>query len=206
MALLVICSSIALSFLTGVYIMAICVPFIVVSIIAPFFDVPSLRKSGKVKYYSSLFLAEKPKNGSVTIHGGTLFDYYFVLEREMSGAQRTRYILHQYVSGLLALMEEYESEPQMKVRGTSYIVNKRTAEKIGFAVVYTDFLQRIILTFNYFNISVANSIAKKRLFFPRIRRTTTYEASIGDLLEKKQIILKLNDLLKEGSELGSGVL
>ena len=53
-------------------------------IIAPFFDVPSLIENGQLKYYSLFLLAEQEKDGIITIHGGTLFDYYFVFQKEMS--------------------------------------------------------------------------------------------------------------------------
>jgi hypothetical protein len=33
-------------------------------------------------YYSPLFITEKPKDGLIKIHGGTLFDYYFVIEKK----------------------------------------------------------------------------------------------------------------------------
>jgi len=85
----------------------------------------------------------------------------------------------------------------MKISGTSYIINRRTAEKIGFKIIETDFLQKIILTYNYFNILISNSIAKNKLSFPKINKTNTFEANIGQLLERKEYIEKLNNLLKK---------
>ena len=66
--------SIFISWITGVYLIGIFAFPLVISIIAPFFDIPSLKKSGKLIYHSPLFLTERKKNGVIKIHGGTLFD------------------------------------------------------------------------------------------------------------------------------------
>lgn len=120
------------------------------SIIAPFFDTPSLAKQGELIYYSPLFLTEKGKNGVITMHGGTLFDYYYVLDRTLNGTQRTKLIIKGYLDGLLNLIEEYEGKvPNLiKIKGTSYIINERTANKIGLKKVKTSLLQSFILGFN----------------------------------------------------------
>ena len=147
-------------------------------------------------YYSPLFITEKPKNGLIKIHGGTLFDYYFVIDKKMNGRQRTNFIIQQYLEGLLHLIEKYENDKKIKIRGTSYIINKRTAEKMGFEIIETDYLQKIILIYNYFNILISNSIAKNKLSFPKINRTKTFEADVSQLLERKEYIEKLNKSLK----------
>jgi len=99
---------------------------ITLSIIAPFFDTPSLAKRGELIYYSPLFLTEKEKNGVITIHGGTLFDYYYVIDRKLNGSQRTNLIIEGYLDGLLNLIEAYEGKVSnsIKIKGTSYIINE----------------------------------------------------------------------------------
>lgn len=74
--------SIIISIYSGIYLIGIFIVAITLSIIAPFFDMPTMKKSGKMIYYSSLFITEKPKNGIIKIYGGTLFDYYFVIEKK----------------------------------------------------------------------------------------------------------------------------
>ena len=194
-ALAIIGLSIMLSIYSGVYLLGVFIFIITLSIVAPFFDMPSLKKSGKVTYYSFLLIAEKPKNGTINIHGGTLFDYYFVIDRTMSGRQRTTFIMQQYIEGLLALMEENKHNEQLKIRATSYIINERTAKAIGFNVVETDVLQKVILIFNYFNIMISISIAKNRLSFPKLTQTKTFEANLSQLLEQKEFIEKINTSL-----------
>ena len=195
-ALAIIVPSIVLSIYSGFYLIGILILVITLSVIAPFFDMPSLKKSGKMIYHSPLFIAEKPKNGLIKIHGGTLFDYFFVIDKTMNGKQRTNFIIQQYLEGLLRLIEKYENNKTMKIKGTSYILNQRTAEKIGFQIVKTDILQKIILTYNYFNILISNSIAKNKLSFPKLNKTKTFEADLSQLLERKEYIEKLNNLLK----------
>jgi hypothetical protein len=194
----IIISSFIVSWITGFYLIGILIFSIVLSIIAPFFDTPSLKKSGKLLYHSPLFLSETPNNGVIIIHGGTLFDYVFVLDKKMNGTQRTKLILQLYLQGLLNLIEEYESHKnnKLKVRGTSYIINQNTAERIGFKIQKTDFVQKLILTFNYFNILVSSSIAKKKVSFPNLNDTKTFEATLIDLIERKEYISKLNSRLK----------
>lgn len=183
---------------TDLYLIGILISAILLSIIAPFFDTPSLKKSGKLIYYSPLFVTEKPKNGIIKIHGGSLFDYFYVIDRKMNGKQRTNFIIQNYLQGLLCLMEEYEDieKTDFKIRGTSYIMNKRTAERLGFTVIKTDFLQKLVLLYNYFNLMISNSIAKKRIAFPNLKETKTFEANFSQLIERKDYIAKLNNSLK----------
>lgn len=197
-ALLIIVLVAFLSWLTGFYWLIILAFPITLSIIAPFFDIPSLKESGRLIYYSPLFVAEKLRKGVIKIHGGSLFDYVFVIDRNLSGKARTNLILQQYLEGLLNLIEENENKsPQnIKVRGTSYIISKRTAERIGFKVIQTDTLASIILTYNYFNLMASYSLAKAKVSFPKLRDTKTFEADLIELLERKDFIKNLNEKLK----------
>jgi hypothetical protein len=170
----------------------------VFSISLPFFDTPARKKSGELIYYSSLFIIEKPKNGIINIHGGTLFDYFYVIDRKMNGNQRTKFIIQNYLQGLLSLIEKYENtkHTDLKVSGTSYIINERTAKKIGFTIVKTDSLQRMILTYIYFNILISNSIAKNKISFPNLRKIKTFETDLNQLIKRKKYITELNSKLK----------
>lgn len=188
--------SIIISIKSSLYLIGILTFAIMLSIIAPFFDTPSLKNSGKLIYYSPLFITEKQKNGIIKIHGGTLFDYYFVIDKKMNGKQRTNFIIQQYLQGLLCLIDKYGDDNKLKIQGTSYIMNKRTAEKIGFKIIETDFLQKVILTYNYFNILISNSIAKNKVSFPRLNDTKTFETDFRQLIERKDYIKKMNNMLK----------
>jgi len=194
-ALIVILASLFISWKTGIYLFVIFTFPIILSIIAPFFDTPSMKKSGGLKYYSSLFLAERPKNGTIKIHGGTLFDYVFVIDPKMNGKQRTNFIIQQYLEGLLNLIEENEinKSENVKIVGTSYIINDRTAQRVGFKVVKTDYVQKLILIYNYFNVLMTYSIAKGKLSFPKLKETKTFEAKLNELIKRKDFIRNLNE-------------
>lgn len=187
-----------LSWITGWYLIGILTFSLVLSVIAPFFDTPALRKSGQLTYHSLLFLTEKPQNGLVKIHGGTLFDYAFVLERRMSSNQRTNLILQQYLQGLLHFLEDCDNKGlnHLTLRGTSYVLRKRTLEKIGFSTVRPDWVQYLILAYNYFNLAIALSMAKNKLAFPNLRNTRTFEADINQLRARKAYIETVNKRLK----------
>jgi len=183
-----------LSILFGLYVLPFLSIAISLSIIAPFFDIPSLKKSGRLIYFSHLFMVERELKGMIIVHGGSLFDYVFVLNKSLKGRQRKTYIIQQYLQGLLNLIESQEkkADPEVKIKGTSYILNDRTAKKLGFKIVKTDFLQKLILTYNYVNLLISNSIAKGKVTFPRLGKVKTFEANISELIKHKPSIIKLN--------------
>jgi hypothetical protein len=197
-ALFIIALALLLSVISGFFLLVLFVFPVTLSIIAPFFDAPSMKKTGKLIYYSFLFVTEKENNEVIKVHGGTLFDYIFVIDRKMSGKQRTSFIIQQYLEGLINLIEEYENKESqnIKVRGTTYIINKRTAHKIGFKVVKTDFIQNVILVYNYFNLLISNSIARARLSFPNVSRVATIEGNMADLIANKERLITLNERIK----------
>ncbi len=176
--------------ITGFFLPLIIIVPITLSLVAPFFDVPSLKKTGNLVYYSPLFLAEKPKNGKIIIHGGTLFDYVFVIDRKLSGRKRMNMILLLYLQGLDQLIDQLQKENKRNLilRGTSYIINERTAQKLGFRIVQTDFLQKCILVYNYFNLMLSYSIAKGKWTFPKLGETKTFEANLNELIERRDFI------------------
>jgi len=196
--LIVIIASLFISWKTGIYLFVILTFPITISIIAPFFDTPSLKNSGKLVYHSPLFLSERPNNGVIKIHGGTLFDYVFVIDQKMNGRQRTNFIIQQYLEGLLNFIEENENNraDNIIVRGTSYIIKDRTAQRIGFKIIKTDFIQKLILIHNYFNILITYSIAKGKLSFPKLNETKTFETNLNELIKRKDFIRNLNEKLK----------
>lgn len=197
-AILIIVFAFLISWATNFYLLVIIIFPIVLTLIAPFFDVPSLKKSGDLKYHSLLFLTEKPKGGLVKVHGGTLFDYVFVLDTDLKGKDRTAFIIQQYLQGLLNLIEDFEKNktPNLIIRGTSYIINERTAQRIGFKVTESKITQKLILIFNIFNVLLTYSIAKGKLSIPKLSETKTFEANLSELFHYKETIINLNNKLK----------
>jgi len=198
-ALLLFIPSLIVAWQTKIFFIAIFVFYLLIMIIAPFIDVPTNQKTGKLIYYSNFLITEKEKNGVVKIHGGTLLDYYFVLNFKWNGQQRTNFILQQYLEGLLNLIETYENGENKRVKftGTTYILNARTAEKLGFKTRKIDSVQLLILSMNYFILLTSNSMAKRKLAFPNLRKAISFEANLEDLIEKKILIKTLSDRLNK---------
>ena len=165
----------------------------ILMIFAPFIDTPSGKKQGKLIYYSPLFIVEKQKEDKLVLHGGTLFDYYFVIDRDQNSAERTKFILRNYLQGIVNMIHEYEQsgKPNPKIKATSYIINERTAKKAGFKVVKTDGLQSIILFLNYIPLTLSYSISKGKLSFPNISKVKSYKCEMKDLIARKDFLQSL---------------
>jgi len=186
-----------IGWLTKIYFLPFLIFVIIITVIAPFLDVPSMKDQGKLIYYSNLLITEKPKNNIIKIHGGTLLDYFFVIKNEWTAKKRRNYILQKYIEGILNLITELESKKDLDItfRATTYIINARTATKIGFHVVDTDIIQKAILMFNYFNLTISNSIVKKKIAFPKLNHIITFEATLKDLIAKKPLLIEINKRL-----------
>ncbi|MBD3256833.1 hypothetical protein GF377_00270 [candidate division GN15 bacterium] len=187
----------ALSFWMGLYPLPLFFIAITLSVLAPFYDVPSMKASGRLIYYSPLLVAEPEKDGVIKLHGGTLFDYVFVIDRRLNGKQRTNQVLIGYIDGILNLIENYQGRDlkSIRVRGTSYILNERTANRVGLRKVENSFIQSVILIYNYANLTIAYSISRAGLNFPRMREIRTFEATLADLQKNSSNLRSLRDRL-----------
>lgn len=192
-ALLLITAAGTLLFLVGLLPLVFVVFAIVLSIIAPFLDVPGMVKAGKLRYYSPFLLGEAERNRTVVLHAGTLFDFYFLFPTDMPAGRRKRLVLAGMIDGLIHLIEHYEEARQtdVTIRMTSYILNERNAEKLGLEKRPTDVLQKLILYYNYFNLSASYSLLARRLRFPPVRSVQTFEGSMADLVKRKPYLQRL---------------
>lgn len=170
---------------------------IFISILAPFIDVPALVKNGKLHYYSPLFLIEKPHQAVIRIHGGSLFDYFFVLDKKMNARQRKGFILFSYLDGLDQMIEtiKHQEDPPKIITATTYILHERTAQKIGFTSRKPRLIDRTLFYFNYFNLMLSASMAHTKIHFPRIGNLRTYCISTEDLCENQPYIRELKSHL-----------
>ncbi len=175
-----------------------------ITFLAPFVDTPGLVKQGKLVYYSPLLLGQPGKH-SIRVHGGTLFDYCFVLTRNDNPAMRSRKVLLAYVQGLKQLIALHADEPSMTVIGTSYIINTRTANKVGFKEVPKEGIQVVLLAMNYLVLTASFSMVKGKLTFPKLSQVRTYKATIDDLRHHLHFInhieRKLNQFSSDSSPL-----
>jgi len=185
------------AYLTGFYLLGALIP-IAILIAAPFFDLPAGKKNGSFKYYSPFLITEPKKDGLVIFHGGTLFDYYYTLSPDIEGRERIRYVLYGYVLGFLRFISEHEKSDSedVTIRGTSYIINPRTASRFGLEPVQKDFLQILILLFNYIPLTLSNSFLKQKLSFPKLFNVQTYEGNLEQLAAQKDELLLLKRRLQ----------
>jgi len=193
-----VCSLIiVLAYLSNLYILGVLIP-VVILIAAPFIDLPMGRKSGKFIYYSPLFITEPERNNRVVIHGGTLFDYLYTITPDLKGNERIKYVLYGYIIGLIKFIEEHENrnKDSLLVRGTSYIINQRTAARFGLKPVQTDLLQLFILLFNYIPITISNCFIKQTFHVPKISEIKTYQGELSELIKNKQKLIQLKTRLE----------
>ena len=185
------------AYLTGFYLLGALIP-IAILIAAPFFDLPAGKKNGSFKYYSPFLITEPKKDGLVIFHGGTLFDYYYTLSPDIEGRERIRYVLYGYVLGFLRFISEHEKSDSedVTIRGTSYIINPRTASRFGLEPVQKDFLQILILLFNYIPLTLSNSFLKQKLSFPKLSNVQTYEGNFEQMADQKDELLLLKRRLQ----------
>jgi hypothetical protein len=181
---------------SGFFLLGIFIPFLIL-LAAPFVDTPLGCRNGQLKYYSPLFIIEMSRKHKIIIHGGTLFDYVFLIDRNMTGNERTKLIMLGYISGLLNLLREHEKNlnEHLILRGTSYILSEKTMKRFGFRKVKTDLIQKLILAVNYFTLTVSYSFAKGKFALPDIRRINTYEATLKDIRNHKDYLIELEKKL-----------
>ena len=153
-------------------------------------------KSGKLEYQSCLLISEREKDNQILIHGGTLFDYFFILDKNTTANQRKNAIISEYLRGLLELIDSNQESLNTQVKGTTYILNERTATKIGFEVEKTDSIQKIILLLNYPNLVASKSFVNKKISLPNLKQIKTYKSDIDTLNKNREKIEKINDQIR----------
>lgn len=165
---------------------------ILLSIIAPFIDVPSLVKNKKLTYLSNFLLVEHTKGTLLTLHTATLFDYYFLFTPDMNARERKKRAFTGLIDGLITLCDDQvTNHSEQKVRLTSFVLNERTANKLGMREVSKDYLQTLILYYNYINLTLCHSLLNKRMSMPSVKNIKTYEGSVTALAQRKAYLVQL---------------
>ncbi|MEP2770939.1 MAG: hypothetical protein ABJH05_02240 [Fulvivirga sp.] len=187
----------ALIYATKFYLLVCIVPFIIL-LFAPFLDTPKGITSGTLQYQSPLLITQDTQK-KIIIHGGTLFDYFFVLNNQFPKSSRKKIVIIGYLRGLLNLIAAYEMKrmDDRPIEGTSYIINQRTAEKIGLSPTTTNAGQYLILILNYLVLMISYSYVNGKLSFPKLSEIKTYKGSISNIAERKQFIQDLEKFLTQ---------
>ncbi|GAA0810918.1 hypothetical protein GCM10009111_02630 [Colwellia asteriadis] len=78
---------------------------------------------------------------------------------------------------------------------TSYIINPRTANKLGLQRQKTDFIQLFILYFNFVNLTCAMSLLKGKFTLPNLKQVYTFEGELDALIANKAYLQGLQKRL-----------
>lgn len=174
-------------------------------IVAQFVDTPLGHRSGRLIYFSPLFLVERERSGGFILHGGTLFDYFFVFSWKEAGEVARRQVVEQFIAGLLAFIE-YLGTNQMyetRIKGSSYFFSERNAHRYGFEIVETESTQRLILVMNYVVLFVMYSFTRGKVAFPPIREIKTVQSTGKKLIGKREQISRVLRRIKGKGNLTS---
>lgn len=183
--------------LTEAYWLCVLLPVPILQIAAPFLDTPSAKASGRLVYYSPLFIAEPTRGGAVILHGGTLFDYWFVFGEGQSAQERRRLVLLDYVRGLRRLAHAHldDGAATFEIRATTYFLSPRTARKIGFSEARTDWGHAAMLWANAIPVMLAYSLVQRRLRVPPLHRVHTFVTPVEGLVENLPYLERLETRL-----------
>lgn len=184
----------------GVTLLALFFSALLLSAFASFFDTPSLVRKGHLRYFSPLLLAEREKKGKLHLHGGSLFDYYFVL-RKVPRGKRKRRVLQLMLEALLAVSEQYPatlgSEPKILI--TSYFFQAKTAGRLGFEPIKKEQVQALKVFIGFPQVFLAYSLLAGRPKMPPLDKLASYRATPQSLAAaQKDIKLLLRPLARNG--------
>jgi hypothetical protein len=156
-------------------------------------DTPLGFRSGRLIYFSPLFLVEKRDSGDYVLHGGTIFDYFFVFSWQDAGETARQQVLKDFMLGLLTFTEHLEQHDleEATINGSSYFFNARNAKRYGFKIVETEQSQQITLGMNYVVLILMYSFTHGKIAFPPIGKITTVSSTGGQLIKNKQQITKV---------------
>ena len=171
--------------------------FPLTTILISFVDTPFNKLTKKLYYYAPLFIVEK-KTGKYILHGGTFFDYLFVLGCRSRGIANRKIVLMDLLNGLLNLIDEIEQEKSEKltISGTSYFFNERTARRFGFDIQSPEVSQVILMMLNYLPITLSYSMIDGKLAFPKLNKIKKASISGPKLVNEKDKILRLIERLQ----------
>ncbi len=164
--------------------------FVPLQLAAPFLDTPAGIRKGTLRYAAPLCIIQPVKDKGVVLHGGTLFDYWYVLRPYPSFRLRKKRLLYDMVRGLRLEAERAQAEDRLDqfVRGTSYFINLRTATRFGLQPVSRDWGQILILWFNAAQVTAAYTIMRGRLAWPPLHRVQTYTGTWNAIYKNRKML------------------
>ena len=181
----------------------------IVKTISHFAISPLLRLSGLLNYYSPMLLVIKSKTQEWELHNGTTFDYILNMKWKQRGRNASKFIMINYLNGLLKIINEIEekkSKDEITILGISYIINKKTAERLGFTVEKPSIFRRILFLIDYFTLFLMYSFSQGKVAFPNILKVKKMKISGSKLVASKQQIIRTLALVSNKTKLAENVI
>lgn len=196
-ALIVLLAIIATVFITPLaLLLPIASIWVSILLLASFFDVPSLAASGKLIYLSTMLIAEPKAEDHIVLHGGTLFDYWCVLDRNTHNSEKS-HVLHEFVQGLLYLLDETQDQPgSVVVDMTTYFIREQTAKRLGFDCHKPTPLSRLILMGNITSLMVSQYLVTKRWRWPKLNQIRRMQTTLTGLRASRNKLERLQKAIQ----------
>ncbi|WP_425236344.1 hypothetical protein [Ulvibacterium sp.] len=150
-------------------------------------------------YYSPMVVSFGNNKRHIDLHNGSSFDYLMEMSKIKPGIKWKNRMLHYYLDALLKIILQIESgdlSSTTVIRGSSYFLSKRSAEKLGFEVNKTSILEKLNIALNYIDLIWMYSLSNGKLTFPNLTTILTVRTTGSELLLRKQKIMELVDRLK----------
>lgn len=163
-----------------------------------FTSFPFFKLIGVYTYYSPMLLGYMANKVQIDLHSGGSFDYLMVMRKSRSGAMIRRSLMVFHVGGLLQIIEQIEQgklPASVKIIGTSYFFNERTAKKIGFELKEPSFFYRLNLFVNFIDLFWMYSLSQGKLSIPKVWRAKKVFLLGHKLVENKEFLLGMHQKL-----------
>ena len=172
--------------------------FIIVPIIQ-FLITPLFTLLNFYTYHSPMVVSFGNNKRFIDLHNGTSFDYLLEMSHIKPGIKWKNKMLHHYLNALLKIIHQIENKvlpSNITIRGSSYFVSQRSAEKLGFKVSQASLLEKLNITLNYVDLIWMYSLTNGKLTFPNLATITTVRTNGHELIKRKQKIIELLNRLE----------
>lgn len=170
-------------------------------IIKPLFNyafTPILKKFGRLRYCSPLFMYMAKGRNRYEIHNGTIYD--FIKEGgfiEEGGKFKRKNMLY-YILGLkeiIRLAEQGKLPAGSLFYGYTYYLSANTIRKLGLKCENAGVIRLILFYFDYVNLLIQFSLVNGKLTFPNPGNLRKITFTGEMLIQSKLQIEKISDLL-----------
>lgn len=159
---------------------------------------PFFTLVGVYTYYSPMLLGYMANKVQIDLHSGGSFDYLLVMSKNRRGAMVRRSLMVFHIAGLLRIIEQIEQgkiPASVKIIGTSYFFNERTAKKIGFELREPSFFYRLNLFVNFLDLFWMYSFSQGKLSIPKVWQAKKVYLIGSKLVENKEFLTHMHQKL-----------